>query len=240
MKWSCRTHQSDYSGEMWWCCGKPGKEQQGCKYQSHESKDDDDEDMEDEKAGDKKANKNYVRCSCCKEVGHTIDDCIRDPNIKTGVKADVEFERIQKMKDFRKLYADSIVQTTHMLKKSVMVPIKYDEEGNQEDVGHAYNPFMRGVMEFDDYNYAVHNPYVLVEDPKYAEEAKLTKIDVAGMDSTRSDPPAPIVTQELLDPTFSQKNVNSSVTEEYEHNLVTIEPSEMELEKAEQARLDAI
>ena len=25
-------------------------------------------------------------------------------------------------------------------------------------------------MEFDDYNYAIHNPYVLVEDPKYAEE----------------------------------------------------------------------
>ena len=29
---------------------------------------------------------------------------------------------------------------------------------------------MRGVMEFDDYNYTIHNPYVLVEDPKYAEE----------------------------------------------------------------------
>ena len=30
------------------------------------------------------------------------------------------------------------------------------------------------------------------------------------------------------------------MTEEYEHNLVTIEPSEMELEKAEQARQEAI
>lgn len=20
--WSCRTHRSDYGGEMWWCCGK--------------------------------------------------------------------------------------------------------------------------------------------------------------------------------------------------------------------------
>ena len=125
-----------------------------------------------------------------------------------------------------------------MLKKSVMVPIKYDEEGNQEDVGHAYNPFMRGVMEFDDYNYAVHNPYVLVEDPKYAEDIKSPK-KPEGMDSTRSDLPAATVPVEF-DPTFSQKNVNSSVTEEYEHNLVTIEPSEMELEKAEQARLDAI
>ena len=20
--WSCKTHKSDYGGEMWWCCGK--------------------------------------------------------------------------------------------------------------------------------------------------------------------------------------------------------------------------
>lgn len=24
--WSCRTHQSDWGGEMWWCCGKREKE----------------------------------------------------------------------------------------------------------------------------------------------------------------------------------------------------------------------
>ena len=70
------------------------------------------------------------------------------------------------------MFADSTVQTTHLLKKSVMVPIKYDDEGNIEEVPHAYNPFMRGVMEFDDYNYALHNPYVLVEDPKHADKEK--------------------------------------------------------------------
>lgn len=39
-KWSCRIHQGDYSGEMWWCCGKVSKDALGCKYNSHESKDD--------------------------------------------------------------------------------------------------------------------------------------------------------------------------------------------------------
>ena len=53
-----------------------------------------------------------------------------------------------------------------------MVPIKYDDENNLEEVAHAYNPFMRGVMEFDDFNYAAHNPYVLIEDPKYTENDK--------------------------------------------------------------------
>ena len=98
---------------------------------------------------------------------------------------------------------------------------------------------MRGVMEFDDYNYSVHNPYVLVEDPKYADDEKAQKggKDV-GVDSSRSGPPpaALVNTGDQMDPYFSKQIVNSSVTEEYEHNLVTIEPSEMELEKAEQAR----
>ena len=41
--WSCRTHQSEHGGEMWWCCGKRGKEQPGCKFSKHECKEDDDE-----------------------------------------------------------------------------------------------------------------------------------------------------------------------------------------------------
>nr|CEL73565.1 TPA: hypothetical protein BN1205_079705 [Toxoplasma gondii VEG] len=41
--WSCRTHHSEYGGEMWWCCGKLGKNAPGCRFSKHESKDDDDE-----------------------------------------------------------------------------------------------------------------------------------------------------------------------------------------------------
>ena len=87
--WSCRTHQSDFSGEMWWCCGKTGKDSLGCKYGKHETKDDeDDEDLDNEQDGDAKKSNKYVRCACCKEIGHTIDECPRDPNIKTGHKAE--------------------------------------------------------------------------------------------------------------------------------------------------------
>ena len=31
---------------MWWCCGKRGKDQPGCRFSKHESKDDEDEDEE--------------------------------------------------------------------------------------------------------------------------------------------------------------------------------------------------
>ena len=38
--WSCRVHASDFGGEMWWCCGKNGKDQPGCKFSKHASKED--------------------------------------------------------------------------------------------------------------------------------------------------------------------------------------------------------
>ena len=33
------------------------------------------------------------------------------------------------MKDFKKVHADTLVNTTHFIKKAVMVPIEIDEDG---------------------------------------------------------------------------------------------------------------
>lgn len=41
--WSCRTHQSEYGGEMWWCCGRKSKDAPGCKFGKHINKDDEDQ-----------------------------------------------------------------------------------------------------------------------------------------------------------------------------------------------------
>ena len=61
--WSCRTHQYDYSGEMWWCCGKRGKDQPGCKWSKHECKEDDDEeDDENDKEKNKAKQMKLMRC----------------------------------------------------------------------------------------------------------------------------------------------------------------------------------
>jgi len=35
--WSCRTHQSEWSGEMWWCCGKSTIDAPGCKFGKHQT-----------------------------------------------------------------------------------------------------------------------------------------------------------------------------------------------------------
>jgi len=66
---------------MWWCCGKSSKDALGCKFAKHASKDDEDED-EDGIINAKDLAK-LVRCMCCKELGHSIEVCPRDPNYKT-------------------------------------------------------------------------------------------------------------------------------------------------------------
>lgn len=148
--WSCSTHQSEFSGEMWWCCGKTQKEARGCKFSKHEKQDEDEED-EDNGGGIADQNKFNMKCRCCKEVGHQIESCPRDPNIRTlRTDIEVDYERIKKIKDYRKLYADTVVMTTQLLKKCVLVPIKQSED--QEKM-YAEHPFKRGSMKFDDFNY---------------------------------------------------------------------------------------
>ncbi|PFH36045.1 hypothetical protein BESB_056960 [Besnoitia besnoiti] len=65
--WSCRTHHSEYGGEMWWCCGKLGKNALGCRFSKHESKDDDEELDAEEKLEREAASQ-----------------CPRDPNPRAG------------------------------------------------------------------------------------------------------------------------------------------------------------
>lgn len=33
--WSCRVHRSEWSGVMWWCCGKSSRDAPGCKFGKH-------------------------------------------------------------------------------------------------------------------------------------------------------------------------------------------------------------
>ena len=66
-----------------------------------------------------------LKCMCCKEIGHLTKDCPRDPNLKTHVTDltyQEEMARIMQIKDYRKLFSDTIVTTTHFLKKCIRVP----------------------------------------------------------------------------------------------------------------------
>ena len=55
-----------------------------------------------------------------------------------------------------------------------MVPVEEDKEtGKTHEAAHKDNPFMRGIMGFDDYNYNNINELVLIEEPARAERRKL-------------------------------------------------------------------
>ena len=131
--WSCKTHKSEWSGEvdpiskkekgMYWCCGNERKESQGCISGKHECKEDeeDEEDPNPMKKIDKHQNRN-MKCLCCKEIGHDMSECYRDPNIKTRVDYQEDWKRIMGLKDYRKLFVDTMITTTHFLKKCAKVP----------------------------------------------------------------------------------------------------------------------
>ena len=93
------------------------------------------------------------------------------------------------MKDCKKLFADTAVTTTLLLKKCVRVPklelkndlvpdglpyVEYTKETERQQV----KPFQRGVMGFDDYNYDKFNKYILI-DPNRDETAE-EKVDLGG------------------------------------------------------------
>lgn len=56
---------------MWWCCGKRGKDQAGCKFSKHESKEEgDDEFTEHQEELERRRALKNIKCACCKETGH--------------------------------------------------------------------------------------------------------------------------------------------------------------------------
>lgn len=74
------------------------------------------------------------------------------------------------------------------MKKAVMVPIETDDDGMSIPMDNEFGPFYRGVLQFDDYNYRVINPFLLL--PKPEEKKKLTKQErKAKKEKDELDPP---------------------------------------------------
>ena len=133
-------------------------------------------------------------------MGHTIDQCSRDPNLRTATQTEEDFDRIKKIKEFKKLHVDTVVNTTHFIKKSVMVPYVVDDDGQIHASENSKNPFCRGIMEFDDFNYKQFNDFVLIEDPKGTNTENMTKAQVnakpfSGKNSSKSN----LITYQNLD-----------------------------------------
>lgn len=64
--------------------------------------------------------------------------------------------KLEKVKSVK--HSECFVQTTHFLKKCAI--LNDEDEGGS---GSLQNPFKRGALTFEDYNYAMYNPYILID-----------------------------------------------------------------------------
>ena len=87
---------------------------------------------------------------------------------------------------------------------------------------------MRGIMNFDDYNYRLYNRYVLVEDPSISNKKETEKV----VPLPPTNKKLTIDGKEIM--ALSEKNLDTkeerNFDEPYYHDAITIEPSEYELE----------
>ena len=62
------------------------------------------------------------------------------------------------------------------MKRSIMVPVVNDTQKREGEEGvlNKNHPFMRGIMNFDDYNYNHYNSFVLLENPKKDAQTAVT------------------------------------------------------------------
>ncbi|CAG9327405.1 unnamed protein product [Blepharisma stoltei] len=84
--WSCKRHQSTWSGEVYWCCGKRDINAIGCQSSHHVSREEDEGNSDEPKF-------KFKRCSSCKEYGHGPHECPKDPNAQTNRNAIAIVER---------------------------------------------------------------------------------------------------------------------------------------------------
>ena len=88
--------------------------------------------------------------------------------------ANTDDMRILQIRDNRTLFAETIVQTTHLLKKCARVQKIYENEletvqgKTQEQIN--YNCFKRGAMFFEDFNYDPYNKHILIDPNKVSDD----------------------------------------------------------------------
>ena len=113
--WSCKRHAGIWSGANYWCCGSMKKDSLGCIISHHLSK-------SSEKSTT--IDKTRVKCSTCREKGHTFAECMREPNCMNPIffkNPKIEIERLFMLK---KLKARNKISSK---------PLKREAQCDQED-----------------------------------------------------------------------------------------------------------
>jgi hypothetical protein len=117
--WSCTTHSSDFSGELWWCCGQTSKDAVGCQKSKHLCKDDE---LEEEERSAQVKKGLMAKCSVrtsqsCREHGHTHFECPKDPNPRSVDNVSKELTRLKSIKRMKKSGFEMVLDKSKSLKQ---------------------------------------------------------------------------------------------------------------------------
>ncbi|OMJ71715.1 hypothetical protein SteCoe_30001 [Stentor coeruleus] len=125
--WSCKTHISKLTSNIYWCCGQTGKKAPGCSISKHYAKEE--SDFEDEPViipiGQK-------FCSSCKEIGHSSLSCAKDPNVRSNWDISEEKQRLMVLRKKRNM---DLMERKTLLEFSASLDNNKDEEFQDEEFG---------------------------------------------------------------------------------------------------------
>jgi hypothetical protein len=84
---------------MWWCCGRVGENAVGCISSKHVPRDEEEELLEtQEQEENEKALLAQTKCYSCREFGHRIVFCEKDPNIRSFYETEMELDRVTQVR----------------------------------------------------------------------------------------------------------------------------------------------
>ena len=108
--WSCRRHPNEYSGEIYWCCGKRSRDALGCKTSKHESKEDEEDKLTKDSSGQTALICPVFLTQSCKKFGHFAIDCPRDPNLRSQHDVFEEVTRVSSMNQTKKKEDEQVLR----------------------------------------------------------------------------------------------------------------------------------
>lgn len=151
--WSCRYHNSEFNGSLYWCCGNTKKDSIGCIVAKHEC-------IEEFSESNTKSKSNFcsvIFIQSCKSRGHNFKNCPKDPNTKNFVDYEEELDRMNKVKKVKRktVRIDELDLDIKFLEKFIENSISSDRSSSDNIFGGSFkdlnllktNSFKRGEQE---------------------------------------------------------------------------------------------